>query len=155
MAKRKPTAKQLAWRKKFAAMAKAGKLRKKKRTTKRKTANRNPSFKAKRKAVKRAPIRAKRAASTYRKAKGRKKTLTASQKATSVAVKRNPSKFLIRGVQKKRNGYDYYYLTPKDHFSSDIRKSKRFTTRAKTTAKMREIQHKLPFAIDSITCVRL
>jgi len=123
--KRKPSAKQIAWRKKFAKMAKAGTLKKK---TKRKA--------AKRKTTKRNPARK-----------------TASRKATSrKAAKRKTfgqRKYIVRGMQKTRTGYLYYYLHG-NRFLSDVMGADRFS-KTSGEAKMRAIIDQLPMQIRSIT----
>ena len=152
------TRKQLAWRKKFGEMAKAGKFRKKK-----KTAKRNPRKKvaAKKTTTKRrirpAPIRsAKKSNVIRRKAAGRTLPATQSQARAlkTKKVKRNPSQFAIQGVKPTKSGYEFYYLKG-DRFVKTIGAAQKWRTRPACHLKMREVLKKLPFAIREIRCVKV
>ena len=159
--RKRPTAKQLAWRKKFVA-----KYGKKKRTKK------NPT-------VKKSPIRAKRAYSSLKKARGSKEPLTykslrgasSKKRATSVSkgklkrmsrpssIQKNPAakrkhKFIIKAVEPTKTGYDYHYLKG-DIFVPYAVEATKHATRQLCEKRMHEIIDKLPKQISSIRCMKV
>jgi len=145
--KREATTKQLAWRKKFAAMAKAGKFTKKKRTRK------NP---AKRR-LKSAPIRAKKEGALRRAARGRKKPLISASGGGRTTIKKNAKRrvgkgFVVRGTKPTKTGYSYYYLSDSKFITAKANAT-RYKTRSACNLRMRNIIKRLPFAIKEITCV--
>lgn len=162
---KRPTAKQIAWRKEFA-----------KRYGKKKRTKKNPT-------AKKSPLRAKKAYSSLRKAQGSKKPLTyaslpgasSPRRAKNVSggklkrvksagslkplVKRNPAvkrrhKFIIKAVEPTKTGYDYHYLKG-DVFVPYAVEATKYATREACEKKMHEIVDRLPKAISSIRCMKV
>jgi hypothetical protein len=135
--KRKFTAKQLAAQRLFAKRAKAGTLKKKKRKTTKKNAKRKAPAKRRATAARRKPARPSRAA---------KRTTR----------KRNPSsrtRFVIRALMPKKDGYDYYYYTGGDRLDTDKSKAALYPSKSVAEQAMRLLKPHLPPKFKSMHAV--
>lgn len=137
--KRKFSPAQIAAQKLFAKRAKAGTLRKASKKNPRKRVKAVHARKCRTKKLRRPRVRVLKVNPAKR------------------ATRRNPlpKKWVIRGRQKKRDGYLYYYLHPDNRFHSARKGAASWAAQWQAEKKMREILDKLPRQIDLITLERV
>lgn len=174
--KRKFSAKQIAAQKRFAAMAKSGKFRKRKKNPVKAGAKRNPKKPESYWTYKAPPtptfdelpdgafkgteadwhslspgMRREIVRQYERYVKPKKNPVKAGAKRNP--PKRNPvEKYVIRGTKKTKTGYLHYYLGG-NRFLSDFMNADRFGLHD-GEKKMRAILHQLPREIDNITLIK-